>query len=255
MLALAALTVEFGGLRALDRVDLVLVPGEAVALAGPNGSGKTTLFNAVTGIVTPSAGAAHLQGRAITGLPPHAIARLGVGRALQHPRPYGRMTVAANLHAAWAAVPRGWRDLAGLDRGVARTRHEAVDRVLDLLGLAPHAGTPAASLSLADRRRLNLAQAIVRDPALLLLDEPTGGLSAEETQAMAALLRTRVLPGRTVLIVDHDLALLTGLCARLVVLEAGRKLADGPVHAVLADPAVRHCLMAPLAKDTEARHA
>jgi ABC-type branched-subunit amino acid transport system ATPase component len=225
-----------------------------VALAGPNGSGKTTLFNAITGIVCASAGAVRLQGRAVTGLPPHVIARLGVARALQHPRPYCRMTVAANLHAAWAASPRGWRDLVGLDAAMARRRREAVDRALDLAGLAPQAGTPAASLSLADRRRLNLAQAIVRDPALLLLDEPTGGLSAAETGAMAVLLRERVLPGRTVLIVDHDLALLADLCPRLVVLEAGRKCADGPAVSVLADPTVRQGLIGPPAS-TDAANA
>jgi ABC-type branched-subunit amino acid transport system ATPase component len=250
MLTLEALTVEFGGLRALDSVDLAVAPGEAVALAGPNGSGKTTLFNAITGVVRASTGDVRLAGRTITGLPPHAIARLGVARALQHPRPYGRMTVAENLHAAWTAVPRGWRDLAGLDPSVARERREAVERTIDLLDLVGQADVPAAALSLAERRRLNLAQAIVRDPTLLLLDEPTGGLSVAETESMAMLLAVRVLPGRTVVIVDHDLALLARLCRRLVVLEAGRKRADGPAASVLDDPAIRQCLMGPPAAGT-----
>jgi branched-chain amino acid transport system ATP-binding protein len=243
MLDISALTVEFGGVRALDGIDLAVGSGEVVALAGPNGSGKTTLFNAISGIALPTAGQIRLDGHVVTGLAPHVIARRGVARALQHPRPYGRMTVSANLRAAWTAAPHGWADLLGLDRATQRACGGAVEQALALVGLAAHADVPASELSLADRRRLNLAQAVVRDPALLLLDEPAGGLSAEETEAMAELLRTRVLPGRTALVVDHDLGLLGALCRRLVVFEAGRKIADGTHETLLRDSVVRQCLI------------
>jgi ABC-type branched-subunit amino acid transport system ATPase component len=228
MLALDRVTVEFGGLRALDALDLAVGPGEVVGLIGPNGSGKTTVLNAIGGLLPLTQGEIRWQSRRIDGLPPHHIARLGIARALQHPRPYLRMTVAENLRAAWSGGDGDW--------------HEPVQKTLALLELEAQRDVPAAELGLNDRRRLNLGQAIVRPPALLLLDEPAGGLAAEEIAAMAELLATRVLPGRAAIAVDHDVEMLSRLCGRFVALDAGRKIAEGPPSEVLAMPAVRQSL-------------
>jgi branched-chain amino acid transport system ATP-binding protein len=228
MLSLARVTVEFGGLRALDALDLDLRPGETVGLIGPNGSGKTTVLNAIGGLVPLAAGTIHWHGARIDGMMPHRIARLGIARALQHPRPYLRMTVAENLRAAWSGGGGDW--------------HQPVERALELIELKHRRDVPAHALSLAERRRLNLGQAMARPPALLLLDEPAGGLSAEEGDAMAALLAQRVLPGRAALLIDHDTDMLARVCDRFVALDAGRRIADGPPARVLCDPAVRRAL-------------
>jgi ABC-type branched-subunit amino acid transport system ATPase component len=228
MLTLARVTVEFGGLRALDALDLAIGAGEVVGLIGPNGSGKTTVLNAIGGLLPLATGSIHWQGARIDGLAPHRIAHLGIARALQHPRPYLRMTVAENLRAAWSGGDGDWR--------------APVEQALALVELGNRRDTPAAALTLAERRRLNLGQAIVRPPALLLLDEPAGGLDGEEAKAVADLLKERVLPGRAALLIDHDTAMLSQLCSRLVALDAGRRIAEGEPTAVLADPEVRHAL-------------
>ena len=246
MLRLDSLGVEFSGLRALDGVDLAVGPREAVARVGPNGSGKTTLLNAICGNVPAASGGIILGRRRIDGLKPHRIARLGVARALQHPRPYARMTVAENLAAALAAEQRRGLDAWGLGRAAAHARNARIAEVLALSELEQEAELQAGTLSLAARRRLNLAQALVRRPLLLLLDEPAGGLAVEEVQAMADLLRTRVLPGRAAIVIDHDLDLLLGLTSRYVVLQAGRKIADGGPE-MLSQPAVRDALYGGLA--------
>ena len=228
MLSLERVTVEFGGLTALDALDLVVNPGEIVGLIGPNGSGKTTVLNAIGGLVPLAGGAIRWLGARIDGVAPHRIARLGISRALQHPRPYPRLTVAENLRAAWSGGAGDWR--------------APVERALELVELVHRRETAADALTLAERRRLNLGQAIVRPPALLLLDEPAGGLDADEAAAMAELLAARVLPGRAALLIDHDTALLARLCGRFVALDAGRRIAEGSPEAVLADPAVRQSL-------------
>jgi len=228
MLSLERVTVEFGGLTALDALDLAVGPGEIVGLIGPNGSGKTTVLNAIGGLVPLAGGTISWNGARIDGLAPHLIARLGITRALQHPRPYPRMTVAENLRAAWSGGEGDWR--------------APVEQALDLVELAGRRDVAADALTLAERRRLNLGQAIVRPPALLLLDEPAGGLDGAEAAAMAELLAARVLPGRAALLIDHDTAMLARLCGRFVALDAGRRIAEGAPGAVLADAAVRRAL-------------
>jgi ABC-type branched-subunit amino acid transport system ATPase component len=228
MLTLARATVEFGGVRALDALDLTVGPGEIVGLIGPNGSGKTTVLNAIGGLVPLASGAIHWRSARIDGLAPHRIAGLGVARALQHPRPYLRMTVAENLRAAWSGGAGDW--------------HAPVEQTLALLELAHRRDAPAGELTLAERRRLNLAQAIVRPPALLLLDEPAGGLDGAEARAVADLLAARVLPGRAALLIDHDTDMLSRLCSRFVALDAGQRIAAGKPAEVLADAGVRRAL-------------
>ncbi|GAB4069430.1 ABC transporter ATP-binding protein [Ancylobacter sonchi] len=227
----------YGGVQALGGVSFEVRAGELLALIGPNGAGKSTCFNVVNGQIRPDAGTVRLAGRDITGMPPRAIARLGVGRTFQIAAVFGSLTVLANVETALAAA-RGksfglWRPQAGMARA------QALD-LLDQTGIAALAGRPAAGLAYGDVKRLELAIALAGSPRLLLMDEPTAGMGAHERLALIGLVRRLAAAhGLAVLFTEHSMDVVFGHASRVVVLARGRVIADGSVEAVRADPRVR----------------
>jgi branched-chain amino acid transport system ATP-binding protein len=238
MLRIEGLTLRFGNLSALDGVSLSVDAGTVCGVIGPNGSGKTTLFNLISGFYAPGAGRIEWEGRDITGLAAHQVARRGVARTFQNLRLFDRLTVFQTLWAARWAGGESWA--TGLSREWRRRREqrETVHQLLEETGLATRAGALARELTLAERRRLELARALAGAPRLLLLDEPAGGMTPTETADLAGILRRVALPGRTVLIIEHKLDLIASLCERLYVLNFGRKIGEGASADVLNDPAV-----------------
>jgi branched-chain amino acid transport system ATP-binding protein len=222
------ISVEFAGLRALDRVSLRLEPGEILGLIGPNGSGKTTLVNVVTGQIAPSEGRVLCAGDDITGLPPRRIAGRGIARSFQIVRLFRHLTVRENVEAG--AIARGLgRPAAG----------RLADQLLGEFGLAARADDFAGSLSYGDERRVEIARALAAAPTFLLLDEPAAGMNEVETERLLALLAA--LPqaqGLGLLIIDHDIPLIMQLCHRLHVLASGRTIAEGDVETVRRSPEV-----------------
>ena len=240
LLEVRAVTRRFGGLVAVDHVDFEVAAAEIVGLIGPNGAGKSTLFNLVTGVLETSGGEVRVGGRRVDGLPPRAIAALGVARTFQHVRLRPAMTCLENVAlGAWLRGRAGFLAGAlGLAREEeARCLHEA-QRQLDRVGLGGLAAAPAGSLSLGQQRILEIARALAADPALLMLDEPAAGLRLQEKQALAELLRALRGQGVTVLVVEHDMDFVMNLVDRLVVLQFGQKIAEGTPDAVRRDPRV-----------------
>jgi branched-chain amino acid transport system ATP-binding protein len=230
LLAADGVTKFFGRLSAVNRVDLAIEPGEIVGLIGPNGAGKSTLVNLITGMETPTAGRISFDGADITGRRPAAIARLGIARTFQIAQPFRNMTVRQNV-----AVPTLFR--AAHASGVAGALASA-DDVLDSVGLGPKRHLPARALTTPDLRRLELAKAIALRPRLMLLDEVMAGLTPAETDAEMGLLRRINAQGITLLVIEHVLRVVMGLCRRVVVLHHGTKIAEGSPQQVTADPAV-----------------
>jgi len=244
LLAVANLRRHFGGVRAVDGVSLAVTEGGVHGLIGPNGAGKTTLVNLVTGYVRPDGGEVRLGEREITSLPPHAIAAAGVARTFQNLRLYRGLSARENVQVGMHLQRP--RDMASqllvLPRRRAAQRARAVeaDRLLALVGLDPAVAGPRAAGTLAygDQRRLEIARALALGPRLLVLDEPSAGLTAAEKSALADLLRTLVADGLTVLLIDHDMRLVMSLCSHVAVLDFGRRIAEGPPEAVSAQPEV-----------------
>ena len=229
MLRIEGLSRYFGGLQALADVDYS-VEGEGVyGLIGPNGSGKTTLFNIVTGLYRPSAGRVTFEGEDISRRGPHRIVAMGIARTFQTPRIYARMTVRENLRAAQHTLARDVR-LAGAD--------ERIDALLEATGLADRRDELAKNLPLPEQRRLELARALAREPKLLLLDEPAGGMTPTETHEMARLIEEVAAPGRACIVIEHKMDMIARLCADVCVLNFGSKIAEGAPEAVLNDPVV-----------------
>jgi branched-chain amino acid transport system ATP-binding protein len=256
LLAATGLTRRFGGLTAVDALDLAVGNGELVSVIGPNGAGKTTLFNLIAGLDAPDDGEVVLAGRRITGLAPERIAALGLARTFQHGRVFANLTVLDNvlvgshtrLRAARPAVPPIGAALE-LALALARPRsvraEEAALRadameILRLFGdrLLPRADRPAHSLSYANRRRLEIARALAARPRLLLLDEPTAGMNPTETAEMLAIIRALNERGLAIVLIEHKLDLVMQLSDRVVVMDDGRKIAEGPPARVRDDPAV-----------------
>ena len=216
----------FGGVRAVHEVSFTLAAGELVGIMGPNGSGKTTLFNCIAGALVPDGGAIRFHGRDIAGLAPHRICARGIARTFQLVRPFAGLTALENV-----LVGRLYgRATGGRAAGLAEA-----ERLLALVGLEGRAQTPAARLTLIDRKRLELARALATSPELLLLDEFMAGLNPAETATAMALVRRLVADGLTVLMVEHIVWALMDLCRRLLVLSAGEKIAEGPPEMVAAD--------------------
>ena len=235
-------SVEFSGLRALDKVSLCVVPGEILGLIGPNGSGKTTLVNAITGQVPLAAGQVLCGDEDVSGLSPREISLRGVARSFQVVRLFNNLTVIENVEAA--ALAHGHR------------RRAARDKALTLLaefGLEARKEDLAVGLSYGDKRRVEIARALASDPKFLLLDEPAAGMNEAETGELLTILET--LPQSrdlSLLIIDHDMGLIMRLCERLHVLASGRTIAEGDRESVRANPAV---IEAYLGTGEERRHA
>jgi branched-chain amino acid transport system ATP-binding protein len=241
LLDVESASVRFGGITALDGVSLGVEPGQLVGLVGPNGAGKTTLFNVIVGALRPSAGRVRFDGRDITSLAVHRRARLGIGRTFQRLELFAGMTVREHVIVADRANRRGGgllMDVLGRGRPTKDEIGRA-DEVLELVGLAESARAPVEALPLGQGRLVEMARSLVSRPRLLLLDEPSSGLSTEETGRLAAVIRAVMKEsGVAVLLVEHDLDLVRALAERLYVLDSGRLLASGEPAEVLADAGV-----------------
>jgi branched-chain amino acid transport system ATP-binding protein len=231
----AGLSVRFGAVGALNRVDLDIPAGERRAVIGPNGAGKTTLLNVIAGELKPNEGSVHLGGRDATALPPWRRARLGLGRTFQRSTLFDQLTVAENVTLAVRARLRGgWRFWPARERVVG----EEVASRLEAGGIAHLTRRRAASLGHGERRILEIEVALAAGPTALLIDEPMAGLSGPERQR--TLERLKALPGEvTVVIVEHDLDAVFALANRISVLDHGVKIADGTPAEVRADPRVQ----------------
>jgi branched-chain amino acid transport system ATP-binding protein len=226
-LEITALRKAFGGVVALGGVDLAMDVDQIVGIVGPNGSGKTTLFNVITGVHRPTAGKVRWQGEDITGMPSHRIARRGLVRTFQQAMSFPGLSVLENVQIAWERAP------------VHIDRWSTPAEILEFVGLGALGHAVAGSLPFGNLRRLGLAVALAASPVLLLLDEPGAGLSDSETEALAELVAGLPGLGIGICLIDHDMDLMTALCDRLIVLDFGVKIAEGPPAAVLADPKVR----------------
>jgi branched-chain amino acid transport system ATP-binding protein len=226
----------FGGVQALAGCDLRVPEGSITGLIGPNGSGKTTLFNVITGYERTAAGEVRLRGAPITGLGPDRVFRMGVGRTFQITRLFARLSVEENMLVA-TQRHEGWL------RGVVRRAGSRAERaraleLLDFVGLAGLAAEPAGNLSYGQRKLLELASLLVADPAVLLLDEPAGGVNPTLVGQLAERIRELNRAGKTFLVVEHNMEFVMGLCDSVTVLSEGRTLASGPPDGVRSDPAV-----------------
>ncbi|MEV0003643.1 ABC transporter ATP-binding protein [Micromonospora sp. NPDC050980] len=242
-LALHHVGVRFGGLVALDDVSLRVPPGRVVGVIGPNGAGKTTLFNVVCGFVRPTGGSLTLDGRPLRPRP-HRLTRLGIARTLQGVGLFAGLTVLENVvagasHTARAGFAAALFGLPGSDRDERRLRARALDLLAEL-GIDRHADAAPAALPYPVRKRVALARALIARPRLLLLDEPAGGLGADDVAELAGLVRA--LPERddgcAVLLVEHHMDLVMSVCHDLVVLDFGQVIAAGPPERVRDDPRV-----------------
>jgi branched-chain amino acid transport system permease protein len=240
LLAVERLAKRFGALAAVDGVDLDVNAGEIVALIGPNGAGKSTLFDVVSGVADPSAGRVRLCGRDVTGARQREVAARGLARTFQHVRLAPAMSALEN--AAVGAHRRGSAGVLAaalrLERAEERRLLSEAARQLERVGLAARAHDPAGALPLGHQRLLEVARALCADPLLLLLDEPAAGLRHGEKAALAALLGALRAEGLGVLLVEHDVAFVMGLADRVVVMDRGRVLAEGPPASVRRDPRV-----------------
>ena len=238
LLEVEAITVRFGGVAALDDVSFTVAEGELLGLIGPNGAGKTTMLRAITGVVNPERGRIRLAGHDLARLPPHRRIRLGLGLSQQLVRPFRSLAAIDNvaLAAGRASTRSPWSALCRLDRRAERGR--ALD-LLRLVGIADAAEAAPANLPLGHLKRLELARALALDPELLLLDEPLAGLNHVEAARLADTVADLNRQGRTVILIEHNLGEVLRICERLVVLDNGRKIAEGAPHAVMADAAVR----------------
>jgi branched-chain amino acid transport system ATP-binding protein len=242
ILEIEGLTKRFLGVTAVDRVDLVLEPGELVSLIGPNGSGKTTLFNCITGYLLADDGHVRFRGRDITGAPPHHVCRLGIGRTFQLVSVFPSMSVLDNMLAfaqqhqeedLFSRLVRTPR-LRRLEAEATRQAHA----LLDLVGLAAQAAMPAGHLSYGQRKLLAFAAALMPDPPLLLLDEPAAAINPTMIRQMMEHVRSLHREGTTILLVEHNMEVVMDVSQRVVVLDHGQTIAEGSPADIRRDPRV-----------------
>ena len=227
LLTVTDLTKDFGGLRAVAHFSFRVEPGEILGLIGPNGAGKTTVFNLVTGFLRPTSGQILLEGRSVVGLRPHAVTRRGIARTFQLVKPFPKLSVRENV------------TLAAFSRLRARRDAEAeACRALESVGLADKLESPAADLTLAEQKRLEVARALATRPRLLLLDEPMGGLNPREVDQASALVKRIRDDGVTVVLVEHVMKAIMRISDRVVVIHHGEKIADDTPDRVVRDPGV-----------------
>ncbi|HEV2027752.1 MAG TPA: ABC transporter ATP-binding protein [Candidatus Dormibacteraeota bacterium] len=230
-LELRGVTKRFGGVAAVDGVSFEIAKGEIVGIIGPNGAGKTTLLNCISGLHRLDGGDIRWQGESIAGVAPHRIARIGIGRTFQIVRPFGSMTVREN-----AAVGAMFGSDAA--RRGPKEAFEMADQVLELVGLEAKAGHPVSALTIPDRKRLEVARAVATKPQLLLLDEVMAGLNNVEIDEALEMVRAVHATGVTVLLIEHVMRVIVGVCRRAVVLDFGQVLAEGEPEVVLRDERV-----------------
>ena len=243
LLECRGLVRRFGALVAVDGVSLKVEPGEIRAVIGPNGAGKSTVFNLITSTLKPQAGEVLFAGKAITGLPVHRVAQMGIARTFQRCHVFPALTVRENVRvAAQARDPRRWRFFGG---GAVRTVSTVIaDEALERLRLTRHAETRADMLSHGDQRLLEVAMALAQRPRLLMLDEPTQGLSIEETDRAVQILKGMLKSGNlSVLLVEHDMEVVFKLADNITVLHRGRVIADGAPAAVKTNAEVRRAYL------------
>jgi len=227
LLEVRGLTKRFGGVQAVNRLDLTLAQGEVLGLIGPNGAGKTTAFNLLSGFLAPDAGEILFRGRSLRGLPPHTICQLGLARTFQIVRPFPRLSVLDNVM------------VGALARHPAAARARASARaVVERVGLGAKAAQPAAGLTLAERKRLELARALATEPRLLLLDEVMAGLNPTEIATIVALVGDIHRGGVSILLIEHNMRAVMTLSHRIVVLNFGEQVAAGPPAAIANHPRV-----------------
>ena len=241
MLRTEGLTRRFGNLVAVDDVSMGVAQGEFRSLIGPNGAGKTTTFNLLTGALAPSEGRVFLDGQDVTGLAPHERVRLGLGRSFQITTVFGGLTVHENVRLAAQAAREG--GFAPREEFLQRAEtfgdvNDQATRVLDRSGLLERADEPADALAYGDKRRLEIAIVLATDPEVVLLDEPTAGMGAEETRATMDLI-DEVLSDRTLVLIEHDIDLVMRVSDSITVLHRGRVLAEGTPEEIADDEAVR----------------
>ena len=227
LLEISGLSKRFGGLQAVKGLGLTVGEGEIVALIGPNGAGKTTAFALISGFLTPDEGVMRFGGRDLVGLKPHEVNALGVARTFQIMRPFPRLTVVRNVMIA----------TLGRHAGTVEAERRA-RAVLDELGLGAKADLPAGGLTLAERKRLELARALGTEPRLLLLDEVMSGLTEAETERIVELVRAINRRGVAILLIEHVMRAVMSLAQRIVVLNYGERIAEGRPEAVANDPRV-----------------
>lgn len=237
LLSLREISMHFGGLKALDRVSFDLHEGEILGLIGPNGAGKTTCFNTVSGVYRPTSGEIRFRGKRTDGLPPHRMAALGIGRTFQIVRPFPNLTVLDNVIVASGLTCYG-RLIPSCRSWKGRKTREEASEILARVGLESQAGQKAGLLPLGNLRRLELARALALKPHLLLLDESFSGLRHEEIAQQEELVRKTRESGISILLIEHNMRVAMGLCDRLVVLDHGRKLAEGKPEAIRNNPEV-----------------
>ena len=236
-------TMQFGGLKAVSDLELELPQGSLFGLIGPNGAGKTTAFNMITGVYTPTLGKVLFDGKRISGMKANRISGCGITRTFQNIRLFGRLTCRDNV-----AIAAHQHHTAGLWDALLRTgRFQAdeaslmkqADEMLEVLGLTEWADAQATELPYGQQRRLEIARALAGRPKLLLLDEPAAGLNPQESEELMALIRTiRTRFGLTILLIEHDMKVVMGICERIAVLDYGVKIAEGTPTEIRANPKV-----------------
>ena len=244
MLALSALSKHFGGVRALDGLDLEVREGEIFGLIGPNGSGKSTTVNLICGVFPATAGEIRFEDRDITRAAPHVCLAAGIARTFQNIRLFGHLTVWQNLWVAQNALAdrKSARFLTRWFSGSARAREE-VEALLEFAGLAAKADDLAANLSFGEQRRLELARSLAARPRMLLLDEPAAGMNVEEVGQLRERLTALRRDGMTILLVEHVMELVMGVTDRIAVLNFGQKIAEGTPEEIQNDPLVREAYL------------
>jgi len=242
LVTVESVSKRFGGVAALDGVSLEIRRGEIYGLIGPNGAGKTTLFNVLTGLYHPDAGHIRLGNQTISARSPDEVVRLGIARTFQNIRLFANMTAIENV-----MVGRHVRTSAGIVGAITRSRGSRAEEagirqeaceLLDYVGISTQSDAPARSLSYGDQRRLEIARALATDPQLLAVDEPAAGMNPSETKNLRELLTRINRDGVTLLLIEHDVALVMELCHRVGVLDFGRKIAEGLPADVRRDPKV-----------------
>ncbi|HMC04246.1 MAG TPA: ABC transporter ATP-binding protein [Actinomycetota bacterium] len=242
VLELRDVTMAFGGVVAMKNVSLAVRRGQIFGIIGPNGAGKTTLFNCVTGIFHPTAGEILVNGKPVVGRRPHAITEAGVARTFQNIRLFPNVSALENVLVG--ADARHRTSVPGALLGLPRHRREERDgrieslRLLAYVGIAGRAGDLARNLPYGDQRRLEIARAIATGPSVLLLDEPAAGMNPTEKQELIALIVKIRDSGLTVVLIEHDMRLVMGVCDRVAVLDFGEKIAEGEPVDVQSDPRV-----------------